>query len=177
MKTFQSNAVRTYSTLGSSFLLLAAVGCATVHYNRITTDKEDVQGDGIRYYDSSPYLLVQRDTNSQWTAQALYLPDPTKKNQVKIATYLAVNSTSLTFSNAVLTQSAVTADSSAVPAAVVQMAAQVAISAAQAMKVPQSNTNLPKLTPPSVFLFKIIKDAKGWELTGASAPDLDLVKP
>lgn len=190
--------------LGLSVFLLSAIlfelGCANVSYRRITTKADDEAGEGIRYYDTSPYILVQRDTNSNWATSVLYLADHTKKNQANAFSFLAVNNTSLIFTNGVMTDSTAATDSSAVPAAIVQAAAQVALTATKAVssnpaliestsselgeaeRVPITlkdflnlNPMETNLTKPTVFLFKIVKVNHDWGLVGASAPDLDRV--
>jgi hypothetical protein len=190
--------------LGLSVFLLSAIlfelGCANVSYRRITTKADDEAGEGIRYYDTSPYILVQRDTNSNWATSVLYLADHTKQNQANAFSFLAVNNTSLVFTNGVMTDSTAATDSSAVPAAIVQAAAQVALTATKAVssnpaliestsselgeaeRVPITLKDFLNLNPmeinltkPTVFLFKIVKVNHDWGLVGASAPDLDRV--
>jgi hypothetical protein len=169
-------------------MVLASTGCSYVCYTRITTEKEYLKGDGIRYFDSSPYILVQRDTNSNWSSSILYLTDHTKPSEVHVGAFLAINNTTLTFSNAILTDVSAQTDSSAVPAAVIQAAAQAAAAMASTPMAHAAENELgtggvtppkeqvaPPITKPAAFLFKIIKQDGRWGVVGASAPEIDLI--
>ena len=63
-------------------------GCAGVNYETITSDQQDAKAKGLRYYDSSPYLLVQTDNQGALKADLKYLPDLTKKRQARPYTFL-----------------------------------------------------------------------------------------
>jgi hypothetical protein len=166
---FPANAV-TWLTLWITCGILVGTGCTSVEYMRIQSQQQDQEASGIRYYDTSTYILVQRDTNSNWASSVLYLPDLTKKNQVNINTFLAANTTSMVFTNGILGNTSTTADSSAVPAALVQVASQAAISMAKA-----AGEETSQLTNSAVFFFKVIKVNHQWGVVGASAPDLSLI--
>ena len=101
-------------------LLLVLAGlltsCAGVTHQAITTAKQDCKARGVRYYDSSPYLLVQTDNQGGLTSDFMYLPDLNKKRQARPFTFLASNTTTLSFQNGILTDSSSDTDSSAVPA-------------------------------------------------------------
>lgn len=147
---------------------LISSGCANVTYTRISTTEEEKASTGIPYFDTSTYILIQKDTNSVWQSSVLYLPDRTKRNAIDVCTFLAVNNSTFVFTNAVLSDSSVTTDSSAVPTAVVQAAAAAAAAGAKSFA-----GQLGGPRPASAYLFKIVRIQHQWGLVGASAPDLD----
>jgi hypothetical protein len=158
------------SLLGLAIALVSA-GCANVSYTRLLTVEQEKASTGIPYFDTSPYILVQKDTNAAWQTTVLYLPDHTKMNTIDVCTFLAANNSTFTFTNAILSDSSVTSDSSAVPAAVVQAAATVGAAIAK-MAGP---SEVPR--PASAYLFKIVRVNHQWGLVGASAADIDTLKP
>lgn len=137
------------------------VGCASVSYQPVVDANAKSSG-GIPYFDSSPYLLMQKDTNDAWNAQLIYLPDEKKKSEINIWTLLSVNNTSFSFTNGILTDASAELDSSAVPAAFVQAAAT---AAAGLLKLSEG-----KEQGLGVQLFKIVKSKDTWGLVGAGAP-------
>ncbi len=160
------------------FLAFVACGCSSVTHTAVSPAQDEKKcTTGIRYYDSSPYLLVQRDpadaTGKTWTSQLLYLPDLTKMRQAKLTCVLAVNTSSFAFTNAILTDSSVAVDSTAVPAAVLQALVSAATSVAKGA-VAMDNVH-----PADVKLFKIVarqdkNDQPHWNLIGAYAPQLSI---
>ena len=151
-------------------IALASGGCANVTYTRLSTLEQERASTGIPYFDTSPYILVQKDTNAVWQSTLLYLPDHAKKNAIDVCTFLAVNNSTFTFTNAILSDSSVTVDSSAVPAAVVQAAASVGAAIAKMGGPPEA----PR--PASAYMFKIVRVKHEWGLVGASAADIDTLK-
>jgi len=61
-------------------LVCLLTSCAGVTHQAITTKKQDCEARGIRYYDSSPYLLVQTDNQGGLTSDFMYLPDQNKRH-------------------------------------------------------------------------------------------------
>jgi hypothetical protein len=144
-------------------LVCLLTSCAGVTHQAITTKKQDCEARGIRYYDSSPYLLVQTDNQGGLTSDFMYLPDQNKKRQARPFTFLASNTTTLSFQNGILTDSSSDTDSSAVPAAVIKALEQVATSAAKLAAFDAAQTK----QAPRVYLFKIVKQKGQWGLIGA----------
>lgn len=171
------------------FLSLFAVGCASVKYTAITDYQDnDKSTIGIRYFDSSAYLLIQRDqtdpTGKKWTGQVLYLPDAAKKRQAEVTCILAVNTSNFTFTNAIISDTSVTVDSSAVPVAVINALATAvgasfgkAVNPLFATSLTESVETTDKWPAPDVKLFKFVsgKDASGkdaWGVVGAYASSI-----
>ncbi len=152
------------------FLLVAGLlsGCAGVDYTTIHNDAEDKTARGLRYFDSSPYLLVQTDNQGGLSSQFMYLPDQTKKRQATPHTFLASNTTTVTFNNGVLTDSTSDTDSSAVPAAIIKALDQTATAAVKMLTADQP---LPS-NAPRVYIFKIVKKDGVWGLEGAEGDDV-----
>lgn len=153
-------------------LALTLVACAGLS-GRTLSEDEDWSASGFRYYDSSPYLLVYTDNKGSLNSELKYMPDLTKKRQVKPYQFLASTDGKLDFEDGILTGAESNADGTAVPKAVIsalEKAAKIAIAAdtSPAREVADANGMAPR-----VYLFKIIKtiDAKGqcvWELRGSS---------
>jgi hypothetical protein len=147
-------------------LCLTLGACAGVNYQAIMSEPDDQKARGLRYYDSSPYLLVQTDNQGGITSEFMYLPDKTKKRHAHPYTFLSSNTTTLEFQKGILTNNTSETDSSIVPAAVVKALEQVATSA---VKMFDQTTPTPKKQyAPDVYLFKIVKVDGKWGLAGAA---------
>jgi hypothetical protein len=85
------------------------------HYN----DEEDRNQTGIRYYLSSPYLLVYSDGKGNLSWKVYNLPDQTKLMVATPHQIFAKTTANFTFTNGVLTASKTEADSSAAIKAVI----------------------------------------------------------
>jgi hypothetical protein len=165
--------------LGVCLICTLCAGCAGINYDTITSDAQDVRAKGLRYYDSSPYLLVQTDNQGALKAELKYLPDLTKKRQASPYTFLSSNTTTLDFQSGVVTSTVSDVDASAVPVAVVTALKSVAT---EAVKMMFDDSNAAEEAPPNrvpkVYLFKIVKRdylnpkdgivRREWGLIGAS---------
>jgi hypothetical protein len=115
--------------------------------------KADNSVEGIRYYESSPYLLVYSDGKGGLVSKLIHLPDLTKKRVIQPFAYLAANNSTLTFTNGMLTQSKVVADETVVPKAVIGVLQQTAMAAlGKSFNVAGAPTT-PHHPPP--YLFKV----------------------
>src|ERR1700722_2280499 len=129
-------------------------GCASVTYTPVQNDND---ADGLRYYDTSPYLLITKDVNQQWNCQLIYLQDQTKEYQATVWAFLAQNNSSFTFStNGVLTGTTSSLDTTVIPNALLTAVASVAGSAVKLASV-NGNQLANLLTHYNVALFKIVK--------------------
>ena len=165
-------------------LALICTGCAGVSYRSIDSEAADLSARGLRYYDSSPYILVQTDGKGGLVSEFKYLPDLTKKRQATPYNFLATNTTMLSFTNGIATETTSNADETAVPAAIVSVLKDVGMEAAKAVAFDDPTTSQVKAemqlpdSAPRVYLFKIVKrdviDPKSgartreWGLIGAS---------
>jgi len=96
---------------------LFAVGCASLTHKPVT---DFAKPEGVPYYGGSHYLLIYSDGKGGLVWKLLYLADPNKM-RVAVPSAIAANlDTKLTFTNGVLSESKATADSSAIPKAVIQ---------------------------------------------------------
>lgn len=149
-------------------------GCAGIAH-RALTDVENETAKGLRYYDSSPYLLVQTDNDGGLKSELVYLPDQTKRREAKPYTFLATNNTTLEFVKGVVTTTTSETDSTAVPAAVVQALQKVASEAVKLARFDAVEGEASGRVP-QVYLFKIVKEdviekgerRRAWGLIGAS---------
>jgi hypothetical protein len=170
-----------FKVLGAVCILLFT-GCAGVTYETITSEAMDTTARGLRYYDSSPYLLVQTDNQGSLKAELIYLPDLTKKRQATPYAFLATNTTSLDFQKGVVTTTISDVDTSAVPVSVVNALKGISVEALKLFDDSDPNGPAPPDRVPRVYLFKIVKrdyiDPKDvvakrdWGLIGASGGEI-----
>jgi hypothetical protein len=145
-------------------LLLAAAlsGCAGLTAHSIGEGTAGANETGIRYFDTSPFLLVYTDGKGGLESKVIYLPDTTKLRTIKPYAYGAKNDTTLKFDNGKLVQAKSVVDETIIPVAAIAGLEKVAISLAKA--------NAAAGGIPSPYLFRIVSDDKGnWTLAGGQA--------
>lgn len=108
--------------------------------NKNYKEDEKLTG-GVRYYLSSPYLLVYSDGKGNLSWKVYYLPDLTKLMVATPTQFFAKTTASFTFTNGVLTLSKSEADSSAAIKAVIGAIEKVLPLIAAAM-VPRETTQI-----------------------------------
>lgn len=131
-------------------------GCAGMYVTKVAGSAADDSAAGIRYYGSSPYIYVTTDNAGGLTPTLVYLPDPQKKMSAYLYNIVATNDATLEFENGILKTSEVTADSSALPKAVVTALEKIAVAVVGAANEIDEGPNIP---PP--YIFKILFDADG----------------
>lgn len=130
-----------------SLFVLMLTGCASIHYQPVN-DKDD--GDGIRYYNSSPYLLVYSNGKGGLVTQLLYIADPSKKMEAKPKNFLSTAQTTMEFEKGVFRSGKTTADATGVPTAIIA-AIKTAGPALIAANDPAKDRSVP-----APYLYKII---------------------
>ncbi|MGC4041934.1 MAG: hypothetical protein QM710_14415 [Flavobacterium sp.] len=130
------------------FLAIAMSGCASVTYQKVDSNDE---GSGIRYYNSSPYLLVYSNGKGGLVSQIVYLPDPNKKMSASPTSFLASNQLTMEFSKGVYTTGKNTADGTAVSSAIIK-----AIETAAPALLAALNEPLTEREVPAPYLYKIV---------------------
>lgn len=145
--------------------LLMQGGCAGIEAH--TDPRPNGQAvDGIRYYDTSPFLLIYTDGKLGLKTELHYLPDYSKKRSIRPYAYGASNKSELKFENGRLTDAKAETDATAIPKAVISALEKVAVALVAA--------NAATDTIPAPYLFRIVKDEKGsWSLSGGPAKKLD----
>lgn len=104
-------------------LLLALASCASVKHEWIDPEDADTsEKRGIRYLETSPFLIVHANPDGTLTARLEYLPDRFKKLAVLPKATAARNHTTLEFDRGVLTKADTEADATAVPKALLKAA-------------------------------------------------------
>src|SRR5262245_26532875 len=106
-------------------LVCAFGGCAGVTH-RSMGEADDAKENGIRYYESAPYLLIHSDGKGGLVWQIIYLPDQTRKMVAKPFNFFAKLDSTLSFTNGVLTSAKDVATADAVPKAIVEAIQKVA---------------------------------------------------
>ncbi len=157
---------------GLASLALLLSSCAGLSGRSLTED-QDWSATGFRYYDSSPYLLIYTDNQGGLNSELKYLPDLTKKREVKPYQFLASVEGKFSFADGILTGADSTGDGTAVPKAVIsalEKAASAAIAADGKLRAEAKDADG---LAPRVYLFKIVKEVndKGqyvWALKGSS---------
>jgi hypothetical protein len=146
--------------------MFLSFGCAGMDVVPVPGGKSDDCARGVRYYGSSTYLLVHSDNSGGLTTRILQLPDTTKKMSLRPYVVLATAETTLDFENGVLTKSIARFDSTAVPAAVVKAAEQVAIAFTKSafnIVTAEDAASRPVAVP---YLFKLVIEDGEWKLKG-----------
>lgn len=118
----------------------------------------DNRANGIRYYGSSLYLLVNSDGRGKIEWRILELPDQTKKMVAQPYNFLATIKTDMSFNDGVLNQSKVAIDASVVPRALIETVAKVLPYLAAA--------DAPSYEVPSVEIYKIVARNNTFEFVG-----------
>ena len=152
---------------------LCLVNCAGTTVRPITADA-DSSADGIRYYEAAPFLLVYTDGKGGLVSELKFLPDTTSKRSVDPFAVLAQNSSTLTFTNGVLSQSKTVVDETTVPKAIVtalEKAAAAAMGAANAPGQPLIQTTLPLPR-----LYRIVITKIGVSLVGGKVFSADNIE-
>jgi len=128
-------------------------------------DKVDNSKTGVRYFLSSPYLLVYSDGkgNLQW--KIYNLPDQTKLMVATPTQFFAKTMASFTFTNGVLTASKTEADSSAAIKAVIGAIEKVL----PLLSLEDSVRNMTTIQAPR--LYKIVVDQDNLKLIGVPSKD------
>jgi len=156
-------------------LTLFLASCAGLTVTRVATSEADKKELGIRYYESSPYLLVHTDNEGGLVTRILYLPDPAKKMTVRPYAYFANSSTTLNFKNGILSSAETSVDETAVPKAVLGAIEKAATAAIMAADEPTGEPH----RVPAPYLFKIVINGDDIKLLGgqATGPDGKTVIP
>jgi len=153
----------------SALLLSLLSGCAGIRVVPITSDKQDKRDRGFRYYENSPYLLVNTDETGELTGKILFLPDLNTKTSISPYAIVAKNDTQLTFSKGVLTQAISDQDATQFPKEVIKALTSV-VKASSALNAPGEAAVGGKLAAP--YLFKIVVEDGTVKLIGGSTtPD------
>lgn len=132
---------------------------------KIENNKEDNEKTGVRYYLSSPYLLVYTDGKGNLIWKVYNLPDQTKLMVATPKQFFAKATANFTFTNGVLTTSKTEADSSAAIKAMIGAIEKVLPLLFVAM-VPRDTTQI--IAP---RLYKIIVDHDNLNLIGVQSKE------
>ena len=104
-----------YKRIALAMIMLAA-GCSASVTHTVVNEADN--GTGIRYYQSSPYLLVYSDSKGGLVWQILFLPDQTKKMMVEPKVHGGRSEMTLYFKNGILAGSMEVGDTTELPKAV-----------------------------------------------------------
>lgn len=155
--------------LAATFLL---GGCAGLSVHPINSPGDDAKRHGFRYYESSPYLLVQTNNEGGVTSKILHLPDETKKRSVQPFAVLASNTTTLEFKNGVLGKSLADVDGTEVPKAIVAALEKAALASIPAANTGEQKGSDDPVTVPAPYLFRIVVRGNSVSLVGGAPVDL-----
>ena len=142
-----------------TIFLLGLNACAWVTHRPIS-EAEDVNADGIRYYQASPYLFVHSDGRGGIVSEIIYLPDQTKKMVAKPFNLFAKVESTLEFNNGILKSSKDTLTADAVPKAIIEAVQKVAPLLAMA------RAEIPEEEVPAPYLYKIVVTADAVQFYG-----------
>lgn len=143
-------------------LIIAA--CAGTTVQRVP-DSKNAEIDGIRYYQSAPFLLVFSNGKGNITSQLVYLPDTTRMMALDPYAFAASNDSTFKFTNGLLQEATTVVDETLVPKAIVTALGTAASTAFAAFNTPV-DAGVPLEAPPPM-LFRIVQLSNGtWALVG-----------
>lgn len=135
----------------------------------VANRKADAGVDGIRYYDTSLYVLIYPDGKGGVRWQILELPDQTKLRAVKPFNAIAQLDATFVFAHGTLVSTAEQVDTTAVPRAAIAALAKVMTSLAP-MLFAQAAVGAPEVPSsyslPPVQLYKVVMNNGVAELNG-----------
>ncbi len=134
------------------FMSLFSAGCASTVYKHVNPAYD--LGDGFRFYQSSPYLLVHTNGKGGIVTQILYIADPAKLVSAKPKNFLSKTSMTLELENGVLNTSKTDVDATIVPSAIIKAAQSVASTFLAGANDPQKGNA--ERSMPSPQLYKIV---------------------
>jgi hypothetical protein len=171
---FQFITMRYTKTIWFRFLVFSGAasvlsGCAGLSVRPINSDEEDKHARGYRYYETSPFLLIQTDNEGGVKSSIVHLPDTTKKRSARPYTVLASNEITLEFTHGSLTKSITDVDGTTVPKALVSVLEKAALATIAAANTaePAGAAN----TVPAPYLFRIIIKGDTIKLVGGQPTD------
>jgi hypothetical protein len=143
-----------------SLSLLTLISCAGLTVKPVNP-AHDAEYDGVRYFGSSKYLLVRTDGAGGLTVEPIDLPDSSKLMSAHPYAYLSSNTSTLQFTNGVLTNSEVDVDSTVVPNAIVKALEKVAVAAiggaANVAEGSVTDSSQPTIPLPRLFKIEVSK--------------------
>lgn len=144
--SFQSEGSLFNRNVALALIALLVFGCSASVKHMQATDS----GTGIRYYQSSPYLLVNSNSKGGLQWRILYLPDQTKMMMAEPHVVGGRVEMAMFFHNGVLTGGNALGDTTELPKAVI---------AAVQSAIPLLGLAMMAATPPTVpapYLYKIV---------------------
>jgi hypothetical protein len=145
-------------------MCVVLAGCAG-----LDAGPERKSGDnGIRYYQTAPFLFVRSDGKGGLTSEIVYLPDTTLTMSVRPYAYLASNDATLSFSNGTLNEAKMIGDETVVPTAIIDAVSKAAAAFVGADQI-GANASLNTVPVPVPYLFKIVVQKDRVVLIGGAA--------
>ena len=135
-------------------MLGVLMGCsAQVKHVPINSDKEDADDRGIRYYRSSPYLIVYSNGKGGIVTEIKYLPDPTKKMSAQPNSSFATGlKTTMNFDHGVLTSVKDELGGDIISPAILKAVETMGPALLKALNLAQDNV----YTVPAPYIYKIV---------------------
>jgi hypothetical protein len=144
---------------------MTVTACATVTHSRITDDKADGTATGIRYYNTSPYLIAYSDGKGGLVTEIKYLPDPAKKMSAAPKATLADVGSTMEFDRGVLSSTKDTADATVIPKAI---ATAIETIGPKLLGVLNDPTPSSELKIPAPHIYKIVVSGNTVEFRGGA---------
>ncbi|MDC8757056.1 hypothetical protein [Janthinobacterium fluminis] len=152
-------------TLPLCLCLPLLAGCAGVEVQSIPDAAADAAATGLRYYDTSPFLLVYTDAKGGLRSELLYLADTSKKRAIRPYSYAAANDATLRFDHGRLLEAKAVVSEAAIPLGVLAALEKVAVAGSKGANAADQI--------PAPYLFRIVKKNGSWKLSGGQALDLN----
>jgi hypothetical protein len=127
---------------------LIVTGCAKIIHKPVASADDN---NGLRYYNSSPYVLLYSNGKGGIISQIIYLPDPHSKMTASPKSFLSSIQATLEFDKGVLKSAKNTVDATVIPSAIVSAMKTAAPAFLAAMNEPAQARVVP-----APYLYKII---------------------
>jgi Zn-dependent M32 family carboxypeptidase len=134
------------------------------------TPADDESATGVRYYESSQYLLVYSDGKGGLAWQIQEMPDQTKKRVATPTQIWSKLETKLTFSNGVLATSKDVATASTIPKAVIAAVEKVVSTLAPAIAA-EKEANEYRVPAPLLYKIVYVSPTEIQFIGGKTKPD------
>jgi hypothetical protein len=138
---------------------------------KAANDAEDKILKGVRYYLSSPYLLVYTNGKGELKWQIEHLPDPTKLMVGTPTQFFAKTTADFTLTNGVLTSSKIESDSTAAIKAVIAAAEKLLPLLASGLPAFTELGDVKTKSLPAPRLYKIFVEGDTLRLVGVQSID------
>ncbi len=140
--------------------LMGLTACAGISVSDVSAPADDETTDGLRYYETAPFVLVYADGLGGLHSEMLYLPDTTRKKAIDPFAFVSRNTSSLAFSNGTLAPTDMLLTPADLPQSILNVAENAARHAFRdvARRAPKGPNGERAVPPPALFRIVVKPD-------------------